>query len=78
LRGELLAGLAQAAERLGERDESRAYLTEITNLLPGTPYETKAKKWLEQPEAANNSTIMCQTCHEPGRLENVLAAQKRQ
>ncbi len=77
MRGELLAGLAQAAARLGDSEEAQVYLKQIVSSLPDTPYERKAKKWLDQPESAKDSSLVCQTCHEPGRLENVLRAQTR-
>ena len=74
MRGELLAGLAQAAERLGYAAEAKAYLTRIVETMPGTPYESRARKWLDQPALARKGNLVCQTCHEPGRLENVLKA----
>lgn len=77
LRGELLAGLAQSAERLGDWEDAKVYLTQMVNSLGDTPYERKAKKWLEDPASANNSTMVCQTCHDAGRLENRLKAQKQ-
>jgi len=75
MKGELLAGLAQSAERVGDSDDSRLYLTEMVRTLKDTPYERRAQKWLDDPASAKQGTIVCQTCHEPGRLENVLAAQ---
>lgn len=77
LRGELLAGLAQSAERLGDWEDAKTYLTQIVNSLSDSPYERKAKKWLEDPASAKNSTLVCQTCHDAGRLENRLRAQKQ-
>lgn len=73
MRGEVLAGLAQASQRLDQPDETKAYLTRIVNTLAGTPYESRAKKWMERPELARSSTLVCQTCHDPGRLKNKLA-----
>ena len=77
LKGELLAGLAQAAERLGDREEAKGYLKRIVDTMPGTPYQARAQKWLDEPETAGKSAIVCQTCHEPGRLKNRLAAAKQ-
>jgi hypothetical protein len=78
LRGELLAGLAQSAQRLGDWEDARSYLNQIVTGMAGTPYERKAKRWLDEPASAEKSALVCQTCHEPGRLENVLRAQKPQ
>ena len=68
LRGELLGGLAQSAQRTGHTQELGHYLDEIQESLPGTPYEAVAKKWKSNPEAAANGTITCLTCHDAGRL----------
>jgi len=76
LKGELLAGLAQAAERLGEREDAKGYLKCIVDTMPRTPYQARAQKWLDEPQTASKSAIICQTCHEPGRLKNRLAAAK--
>jgi len=74
LRGELLAGLAQSAQRLGDWEDAKSYLNQIVMGMAGTPYERKAKRWLDEPASAEKSALVCQTCHEPGRLENVLRA----
>ena len=73
IRGELLGGLAQSALRTGHTKEANEYLDKILTMLPNTPYEPIAKKWKENPKAAENSRIACMTCHEPGRLEDRLA-----
>jgi len=73
LRGEILSGLAQAAQRLGEEEESRTRLNEIVQSLANTPYAARAKRWQEAPETASKTSLTCQTCHEDGRLANVLA-----
>jgi hypothetical protein len=72
MRGELLGGVAQSALRTGRIKEGNEYLDKILTMLPNTPYEPIAKKWKENPKAAENSTIACMTCHEPGRLEDRL------
>ena len=74
-RGEVLAGLAQAEEHLGNRAKSREHLTRIVNTLGGTPYESPARKWLDDPGTSGGTRITCLSCHEPGRLANV-ASQK--
>lgn len=77
MRGELLAGLAQSAERLGDWEDAQLYLNQIVKDLPDTPYERKARKWLDQPAAAKGSAMVCQTCHDAGRLENMVRAQNK-
>jgi hypothetical protein len=67
-RGELLAGLAQSAQRTGRPDESAQWVDKMLVLLQNTPYEATARKWKEQPESAATSSVVCKTCHEPGRL----------
>lgn len=73
LRGELLAGLAQAAQRTGRTQELTQYLDKIIEVLPNTPYEPIAKQWKKNPATAANSTITCLTCHDQGRLSARLA-----
>ncbi|MGH9762430.1 MAG: hypothetical protein ACREDR_31375, partial [Blastocatellia bacterium] len=74
LRGELLGGLAQSAQRTGHTQELTHYLDQIQESLPGTPYEAVAKKWKSNPEAAAHGTITCLTCHDAGRLAARLAS----
>lgn len=78
MRGELLAGLAMTAQRVGDHEEATKYLKQIVDSLPGSPYEARAQKWLDQPDYAAKSSLGCQTCHEPGRLKNRLEALKKQ
>lgn len=73
IRGELLAGLAQSAQRTGHTQELAQYLDKIIEVLPNTPYEPIAKQWKQNPQSAANSTITCMTCHEQGRLSARLA-----
>jgi hypothetical protein len=68
LRGELLGGLAQSAQRTGHTEELAEYLDKIVAELPGTPYERVAKQWKENPKAATDKRLTCLTCHAPGRL----------
>jgi tetratricopeptide (TPR) repeat protein len=74
IRGELLAGLAQSAQRTGHTEEMAQYLDRILTLLRGTPYEPVARQWKENPQAAAGTTIACRTCHEAGRLSARLTA----
>lgn len=73
LRGEVLAGLAQSAQRTGRKEETAQYLDKILAVLGGTPYETAAKKWKANPESSMNTSITCMTCHDYGRLGPTLA-----
>jgi tetratricopeptide (TPR) repeat protein len=68
LRGELLGGLAQSAQRTGRTKEAERYLDKILTLLPGTPYEPIAKQWKKDPASATGTSITCLSCHAPGRL----------
>lgn len=64
-KGELLAALAEGWHRLGEQDKSRGYLRRMTAELPGSPYEKKAKVWLENPGGIQKQdTLTCQGCHQ--------------
>jgi hypothetical protein len=69
-RGELLAGLAQAAQRSDHPAESVQVLEKIITTMPGTPYALMAKKWVDSPETATKTNLTCRTCHEAGRLES--------
>jgi hypothetical protein len=73
-KGEFLAGLAQSAQRTGRSKELIENLNLILEKLPGTPYAARAQKWKEQPEIAGRTGLICQTCHEPGRLAPRMAA----
>jgi tetratricopeptide (TPR) repeat protein len=68
-RGELLAGVAQAAQRTGRAAKAANFLERIIKTLPGTPYATAAKKWIDSPGQVGETKLVCQTCHEAGRLE---------
>jgi tetratricopeptide (TPR) repeat protein len=76
IRGELLAGLAQTAERTGRKEELDKYLDKIIELLPDTGYERVAKQWKTDPQAAANSNISCKSCHTDGRLAERIAKLK--
>lgn len=68
LKGELLGGLAQAAQRTGHKEEAAQYVDKILEVLPNTPYEPVAKKWKANPESAAKTSMTCMTCHDGGRL----------
>lgn len=68
IRGELLGGLAQSAQRTGRTEEVAEYLDRILTGLRDTPYESVARKWKENPGSAASSSMVCLNCHEAGRL----------
>ncbi len=67
-RGELLGGLAQAAQRTGRTEEMGQHLDRMLTALQGTPYETTAKQWKSDPAVAAGTRLTCKNCHNPGRL----------
>jgi hypothetical protein len=74
LRGELLGGLAQSAQRTGRTKELAEYLAKIRAVAPDSAYARVAKQWQEDPKAAATTRITCLTCHAPGRLAERRAA----
>ena len=76
LRGELLGGLAQSAQRTGRTEELAKYLDKIIEVAGDTPYGTVAKKWKSDPASAATSKITCMSCHDDGRLSAKMAALK--
>ena len=73
-RGEVLAGLAQSAQRTGRTEEAAEHVDRILTLMAGTPYEQAAKQWKKDPASASKTNLTCKTCHGPGRLSARLAA----
>ena len=63
-RGELLGGLAEGWQRLGDEDKSRGYLTRMVAELPGSPYADAANKWLAQKPMRSGPALTCVGCHE--------------
>ncbi len=74
MRGELLAGIAQSAQRTGRKEESAEYIEKILTYMRGTPYEAPAAKWKANPETMAATSIACKNCHESGRLAARLAS----
>lgn len=74
LKGELLAGLTQSAQRTSRSDEAAQYLEKMLALLPNTPYEPMAQQWKANPASAPTTNLTCKNCHNPGRLAARLAA----
>jgi len=63
-RGELLGGLADGWQRLGDEDKSRGYLTRMVAELPGSPYADAATKWLALKPMRGGPALTCVGCHE--------------
>jgi tetratricopeptide (TPR) repeat protein len=68
LRGELLGGMAQSAQRTGHDKELAESLDKILTLAPDSAYARVAKKWKEDPKAAKETRLTCLSCHAAGRL----------
>ncbi len=62
-RGELLGGLAEGWNGLGDTEKARAYLTRITKELPKTPYAEKAAAALAANPLPRPMGITCIGCH---------------
>ena len=73
MKGELLAGLVQSAQRTGREAEYSEYLDRIIEILPDTGYSRVALQWKSNPESAKTGNISCKSCHADGRLEARLA-----
>ena len=73
-KGELLAGLAQSAQRTGRSEESAQYVDKMLTMLADTQYEAMARQWKTDPASAAKTNLTCKNCHNAGRLSNRLAA----
>lgn len=74
LRGEVLSGLAQSAQRTGRTEEAAQHVDKILAVLHDTPYEPMARKWKANPEAAATTSLTCMNCHDAGRLSARVAS----
>jgi len=74
LKGEVLAGLTQSAQRTGRTEEAAQYLDRMLEVLANTRYEPMARQWQADPAIAATTNLTCKTCHGPGRLSARLAA----
>jgi tetratricopeptide (TPR) repeat protein len=68
-KGELLAGLAMSAQRTGREAEYLQCLDKMIEVMADTPYARTARTWKDRPETASKTSLMCKTCHDPGRLD---------
>jgi hypothetical protein len=73
LRGEVVSGMAMAAQRTGRQEEAAQYVDKMLTLMQGTPYEATAKQWKSDPASASASALTCKSCHEAGRLSPSVA-----
>jgi hypothetical protein len=71
-RGEVIGGLAQAAQRTGRNEEAAQYVERMLVLMQGTPYEATAKQWKADPASAAITKLTCKNCHNAGRLSSRL------
>lgn len=77
LKGEVLSGLTQSAQRTGRQEEAAQYLDKMLTVLADTPYEAMAKQWKADPASAATTSLTCKNCHNPGRLSSRLEALKK-
>jgi hypothetical protein len=68
MKGEVLSGLAQTADRTGRMEEAAAQIERILTMMPDTPYAARARQWKDDPSSRAASKLACQTCHGPGTL----------
>jgi tetratricopeptide (TPR) repeat protein len=68
LKGEVLSGLAQTAQRTGRITEANTQIERMLALLPDTPYAARARQWKEDLATRTTTSLTCQTCHAPGTL----------
>ncbi len=61
-RGELLMGLADGYNRMGNQEKAQALYERIQKTMPGTAYEKSAKTWLETKSLAP-AQAGCLGCH---------------
>ena len=73
-KGEVLAGMAQSAQRTGRAEESAQFVDRMLTMLAGTPFEQTAKQWKDDPASAAKTNLTCKNCHAPGRLQAKLKA----
>ncbi len=80
LKGELLGGLAESAQRTGHDKEFAEYLDKLIEYVPNSAYARAAKEWKDDPMTAKGTRMTCLSCHNAGRLaarRAALDAQKK-
>ena len=79
LKGEVLAGVAEAEFRSGNKQQAEGYLKRIVETMPNTAYAQRAQQWISNPQSVTaTNRLICQSCHDAGRLSNVLAGKRGQ
>jgi hypothetical protein len=68
MKGEVLSGLAQSAQRTGRDAELNLQIERILTGLPDTAYARRAQQWKDDPASRSQVKVTCQTCHAPGML----------
>jgi hypothetical protein len=68
LRGELLGGMAESAQRTGKTREMNEAIDKLIAIAPDSAYGKVAKKWKEDPTIARSTRMTCLSCHNQGRL----------
>jgi len=61
-RGELMIGLADGYNRLGNEEKAQEWFERIQKTMPGTPYEKSATTWLET-KSLSPAQSGCLGCH---------------
>jgi tetratricopeptide (TPR) repeat protein len=61
-RGELMIGLADGYNRLGNQEKAQEWFERIQKTMPGTPYEKSATMWLET-KSLTPAQSGCLGCH---------------
>jgi tetratricopeptide (TPR) repeat protein len=61
-RGELMIGLADGYNRLGNQEKAQEWFERIQKTMPGTPYEKSATTWLET-KSLTPAQSGCLGCH---------------
>ena len=73
-KGEVLAGMAQSAQRTGRAEESAQFVDKMLTMLAETPFERTARQWKANPASAATTSLTCKNCHAAGRLSAKIAA----
>jgi len=73
-KGEVLAGMAQSAQRTGRAEESAQFVDKMLTILAETPFERGARQWKADPASAATTSLTCKNCHAAGRLTAKIAA----
>jgi hypothetical protein len=68
MKGEVLSGLAQSAQRTGRDAEVNVQVERILTGLPDTAYARRAQQWKDDAASRAQVKLTCQTCHAPGTL----------